>query len=522
MTDVQPATRSDLRSRSDPTSGSDAQWRALRGRPYRMATATSLITAGLMFVAYLLGVLSTSAFIASAAAILVFVGGFYAVFRSGFNRRFADQSLSLAQMVAAASVVLCTMYAAQTGHGAFLLLLLMVFMFGVPQLTRRALLLLALLMLAGQAVVSILLWRDAPERVNLGVEFLQWLVFALALPWFAWMGGYIGELRTQLSRRNLELSDALRIAKAGEANLEEAQRIARLGMWIVDPVSRQTTWSAEAYRLWGVDPALPVPTGSALLRLIHVDDQQRYNELIRPAILEGRSFEGEFRIALPGGGVRWVQALGRPVLDDRGETVIVRGTIRDITEQREADEHIRHLAHFDLLTGLPNRSLFTQLIERALAQAKRRASPLAILFIDLDGFKEINDRLGHNAGDALLAAFASRLASTSRKSDATGRLRSADSAARLGGDEFVVLIDDFEDVFEVVTVARRILAATSTPFHLEGGDRYLTASIGIAVYPDDGETLDSLMKSADSAMYAAKQTGKNDFRFYSRLFHALV
>src|SRR5690606_21076207 len=114
------------------------------------------------------------------------------------------------------------------------------------------------------------------------------------------------------------------------------------------------------------------------------------------------------RVRLPS-GVRWVHALGRPVLDEQGNTIMVRGTVRDITEQREADEHIRHLAHFDVLTGLPNRSLFTQLLTRALAQAKRRSTPLAVLFIDLDGFKEINDRLGHDAGDALLAAFASRL-----------------------------------------------------------------------------------------------------------------
>ena len=259
-----------------PTDATEAQAQALRTRRDRMATATSLMVIGVMLAASLLGMLSTRTFFVSASAILLCILAFYGAFRCGFNRRFADPSLTLPQMTAASVVVLCTMYAAESGRAVFAMLLLMVFLFGVLRFSTKSLLAIALLMLAGYAAVIALLWRNASGNLDLRLEFLQWLVLALALPWFAWMGGYIGELRTQLRKRNLELSDALRTAKASEANLEEAQRIARLGMWMVDPVARSITWSAETYRLFGVDPSRAVPTGDELMRLIHLEDRQRY------------------------------------------------------------------------------------------------------------------------------------------------------------------------------------------------------------------------------------------------------
>ena len=523
-----------------PIDATQAQAQALRTRRDRMATATSLMVIGVMLAASLLGMLSTRTFFVSASAILLCILAFYGAFRFGFNRRFADPSLTLPQMTAASVVVLCTMYAAESGRAVFAMLLLMVFLFGVLRFSTKSLLAIAVLMLAGYAAVIALLWRNASGNLDLRLEFLQWLVLALALPWFAWMGGYIRELRTELQRRNLELTEALRAAQASEANLEEAQHIARIGMWMVDADSRSTTWSSETFRLFEINEADGVPRGAELMKLIHPEDAERYNELIRPAIQEGRSFDSEFRIRLSSGNVRWLHALGRPVLDAEGRTLMVKGTLRDITEQREADEHIRRLAHFDGLTGLPNRSLFTQLLSRALAQAQRRGTPLAVLFIDLDGFKEVNDRLGHDAGDALLAAFASRLTAALRRSDATGRMRAPDSAARLGGDEFVVLIDDFAEPSQVEVVARRILSVVATPFQLGSPRRIAAAgagasvasgassgpsgassaasvgaSIGIALFPRDGDSLDSLMRCADEAMYVAKQAGKNTYRFCS-------
>ena len=181
--------------------------------------------------------------------------------------------------------------------------------------------------------------------------------------------------------------------------------------------------------------------------------------------------------------------------------------------RKAAQEQLQQLAHFDYLTGLPNRNLFNQLLAHALAKAKRRSVPLGILFIDLDGFKQVNDRYGHDAGDHLLATFAERLGVCLRRSDIVARPVAANTAARLGGDEFVVLIEDVGHRSELETVAKRILAAATKPFDLAGAEAHVSASIGISIFPDDGEDPDALLKKADSAMYGAKEAGKNAFRF---------
>ena len=174
--------------------------------------------------------------------------------------------------------------------------------------------------------------------------------------------------------------------------------------------------------------------------------------------------------------------------------------------RRQAEERVRHLAHFDELTGLPNRSMFNQRLSHALARARRAEEPLAILFIDLDRFKNINDTLGHEAGDRVLKEIAQRL---------RGCLREVDTVSRLGGDEFVVLIEGPPRAADVAEVAQKILAAVARPVLLESQEFHLSASIGISTFPGDSDDLQSLMKNADIAMYRAKERGKNQFQFYS-------
>ena len=174
--------------------------------------------------------------------------------------------------------------------------------------------------------------------------------------------------------------------------------------------------------------------------------------------------------------------------------------------RRKAEERVRHLAHFDDLTGLPNRNTFNQRLQHALAQAHRHAKPLAVLFIDLDRFKIINDTLGHNAGDRVLREVAQRFGEC---------LRDSDTVARLGGDEFVVLIEELPDPVHVTSIAQKILAAVAKPFVLDGQEFQLTASIGITTYPDDSDDMATLLKNADIAMYRAKEQGKNIYQYYS-------
>jgi diguanylate cyclase (GGDEF)-like protein/PAS domain S-box-containing protein len=177
----------------------------------------------------------------------------------------------------------------------------------------------------------------------------------------------------------------------------------------------------------------------------------------------------------------------------------------DVTELRRKDERIRQQAYHDALTGLPNRFLLLDRLEHGIDVARRAMSGLAVMFLDLDRFKVVNDSLGHEAGDLLLQAVAGRLELCLRKSD---------TIARLGGDEFVIVLSDFESTAEIALLSDRIVASLAAPFDLNGHPAHIGASIGIAVYPQDGSEAGTLMKNADAAMYQAKGAGRNTFRFF--------
>ncbi|MDP1989817.1 MAG: EAL domain-containing protein, partial [Syntrophales bacterium] len=187
-------------------------------------------------------------------------------------------------------------------------------------------------------------------------------------------------------------------------------------------------------------------------------------------------------------------------------TRAIGGQIGLFIARKQAEERIRHLAHYDALTGLANRSMFSQRLGHALAQARRNGMQLAVLFIDLDRFKNINDTLGHEAGDSVLKEVAERL---------HGCLRESDTIGRFGGDEFVALLEGIPQPMHCAEVAQKILAAVARPFALDTQEFHLTASIGISTYPADSEDLQSLLKNADVAMYRAKELGRNNFQFYS-------
>jgi diguanylate cyclase (GGDEF)-like protein/PAS domain S-box-containing protein len=195
-----------------------------------------------------------------------------------------------------------------------------------------------------------------------------------------------------------------------------------------------------------------------------------------------------------------------PKRDKEGKVYGFRGIGHDITERKHAEEKIKYLATHDSLTGLPNRLMFSQLLNHAIQSAKRYTRQFAVLFIDLDRFKIINDTLGHEAGDQLLQEIAMRLKQA---------LRAVDVVARLGGDEFVIFIEGVSDSSQAATVSHNILTTIIKPITIMGQERHITASIGISVFPKDAEDEQSLMKNADMAMYLAKEKGKNNYQFYS-------
>ena len=309
-------------------------------RRFFMAAGTSLLATGLMFACYRLGFLSSAAFYQSASLVLLAVLAFYLVFRSGLNLRFNDPSLTVAQMLTSSLVILYTMYATDGARAVFLVLLLMNFLFGLLRLTTRALLVYAASILVGYSAVIGLLWRFKPQSLDLPLELLQWLTLALTLPWFAVMGGFISRLRNRLRQSNEELQGLLQRARAGEASLAQTQRIAGVGGWTFDPVRRCATWSLEAYRLLGIDPARPAAIGEEFLALVHPQDRQHYNEFMRQALRDGRSFDDQFRIVLPTGEIRCLHALGQPDVNAEGHTMLLCGTLMDITERQAQEERL--------------------------------------------------------------------------------------------------------------------------------------------------------------------------------------
>ena len=197
----------------------------------------------------------------------------------------------------------------------------------------------------------------------------------------------------------------------------------------------------------------------------------------------------------------------------------VLAIVRDITDRKTSEKKIFNLAYFDELTELPNRQLFTQSLERTIATAQRDGRQFAVLFVDLDRFKRINDTLGHGVGDELLKEVAGRLEKCTRSTDSVTRVDSSEDSgiklARLGGDEFVIKLDDVENVETVSAIASRVISALTPPFSCEGHQFVVTPSIGIALYPQDGQTGEELLTNADSAMYRAKFHGRNNYKFYS-------
>lgn len=187
-----------------------------------------------------------------------------------------------------------------------------------------------------------------------------------------------------------------------------------------------------------------------------------------------------------------------------GDTRLFTAMIRDVSEQKITQQRIEHLAHYDELTNLPNRSLFFDRLNQSIITAKRNKSSFALLFLDLDGFKQINDTLGHHYGDLLLVRVAERLNLSVRESD---------TLARLGGDEFTLILNDAHDREDVAVVAEKVIESINVPFDLEGHKVHIGISIGIARFPEDADSKAMLIVVADRAMYAAKSAGKNTYRF---------
>jgi diguanylate cyclase (GGDEF)-like protein/PAS domain S-box-containing protein len=281
--------------------------------------------------------------------------------------------------------------------------------------------------------------------------------------------------------------------------LREAQSVAKVGIWEWDVPTNQVRWSDELYRMFGLTPQAFPGTYEGYLACVHPDDRAMVQAAVERSLRTLEPFDFAHRCLLPDGTMRWLQCRGR-VRSVDGRPVRMTGAAQDVTAQREAAEALSQLALHDPLTSLPNRSLFMDRLGQSLRRLDRRDRVLAVLFVDLDRFKAINDRFGHAAGDETLLAVGGRLREV---------LRPHDTVARLGGDEFVVLCEDLEDDRAAVRVAERVLAALGRPILCGDHAVVSSASIGIALTRRSDATPDALLRDADMAMYRAKETGRN-------------
>jgi diguanylate cyclase (GGDEF)-like protein/PAS domain S-box-containing protein len=310
-----------------------------------------------------------------------------------------------------------------------------------------------------------------------------------------------------VDQRTAELRQEVREREEAEARLRLLINSSGEGIYGVDPDGNFTFCNPVALRLLGYREVSDV-LGRNAHELVHRGLHGDGREAARCKLhlwREGIPAHGaDDLFTRADGTVMSVEYRSHPIFSE-GRVMGAVVTFSDITQRKEMQEQVWYQANYDALTDLPNRNLFHDRLDQAIAQAARTQGQLALLFVDLDGFKEVNDTLGHDAGDALLKETARRL---------TGCVRESDIVARMGGDEFTVILPRIDRREDAETVAAKIVQCLAQPFAVMEREVKMSGSVGIALYPNDGATGPTLLKSADAAMYRAKEAGRNAFRFY--------
>jgi diguanylate cyclase (GGDEF)-like protein/PAS domain S-box-containing protein len=288
-----------------------------------------------------------------------------------------------------------------------------------------------------------------------------------------------------------------------EQLLEEMSAIAHIGGWEINPKTDTVTWTKEAAQIFEMTPTDTI-TLELGLSVFHGESRIKVQTALDQAIHQAMPCDLELQITPPTGNQKWIRIISTPSISD-GQVKNVHGSLQDITLQKTAEEKVHWLAHFDTLTGLPNRTLLNDRMDYAMHIADRTQESIALLYVDLDHFKNINDTLGHNIGDELLIQVASRIQSV---------LLEEDTLSRQGGDEFMILLSGV-DPDGAAHAAEKLIEQVSKPYKLQHHELSVTLSIGIALYPIDGKDFTALSQAADAAMFRAKHDGRNCYRFFT-------
>ena len=318
-----------------------------------------------------------------------------------------------------------------------------------------------------------------------------------------------------VDERTAELRQTLSAMTATREQLDSALVAGRLALFEVDTDSREVKLSEHWSQMLGGPARVTVTTMHELLLLTHPDDRPAIRRAYREARRGRRNaYVVDHRVRDMQGGWLWIESRARVVSRAaNGGSLVLVGTNCDISARKENEGRLRHQAYHDPLTGLANRAFLRERLQEMIYRAKRQQHTLAVLCLDLDHFKVINDSNGHAAGDELLRAAAARLSNS---------VRQGDVVVRLGGDEFAVLLEGPLHTDVIAVIARKILSLISAPITVNEREHVLSTSIGVSCFPTDGRTPDELLSRADLAMYSAKEAGRNDFRFFTAELHEQI
>jgi len=325
----------------------------------------------------------------------------------------------------------------------------------------------------------------------------------LALQLFIGVMSYVVCLLSITIRQRLEVEARV---KETASTLAQAQQIANLGSWELNLSSNTLTWSDQVFRIFEIDPTKFEASYEGFLNTIHPDDRNYVNQAYTDSLVNKTPYEVEHRLMMSDGRIKYVAERCESTFDESGSPLRSIGTVQDITDKKLADQKILHQAHYDTLTNLPNRFLSLDRLSQLLHEADRDNTKVAVLFLDLDYFKNVNDSLGHNIGDDLLVELGKRLKEA---------VRAGDTVGRLGGDEFLVLLRGVHNSEEVTIAVEKLLALFKSPFILSGHEINISSSLGIVMYPGGGQNATEVLRNADLAMYRSKELGRNKFSFFS-------
>lgn len=298
------------------------------------------------------------------------------------------------------------------------------------------------------------------------------------------------------------------------AKLAKAQQLARLGSWDWHLQRKKVFLSPEILKMLGLTPREEAMDQDLLRGFLLKEDITRVDAAIYRLLTTGKPQSLELHLRTRNGHVLVMQCEAEVEEARDGRITRISGTLQDITQRKEQELQIRALANYDTLTNLPNRRCFNEKFADSIRHADMHGGRLALLFIDLDRFKQVNDTQGHTAGDALLIEVAQRLLHCVRQNRGDGVDSAEDLVARFGGDEFAVLVNRITDAAQPQHIARRILEHLRQPFIVNGIENFISASVGISLYPEHGRDVETLLRNADAAMYSIKAIGRNDIRSY--------